>query len=85
MHWAATRGCATVGCSMQGIITNILQRMKSASHSTISALVYQGEGTLVISARVFHGSEIFIISSTVSFLITLPSCNETGQMARHDN
>ena len=26
-----------MGCSMQGIISNILQRMKSASHSTISA------------------------------------------------
>ena len=29
-----------MGCSMQGIISNILQRMKSTSHSTISATVY---------------------------------------------
>ena len=29
-----------LGCSMQGIISNILQRMKSASHSTISAPVW---------------------------------------------
>ena len=51
--------------SMQEIISNILQRMKSASHSTISAPVYQGDGTLVISARVFHGGEIFVILSRV--------------------
>ena len=53
-----------VGCSMQGIVTNLLQRMKSASHSTISAPVYQGDGILVISARVvFRGDEIFVIPS----------------------
>ena len=40
--------------------------MKSASHSTISSPVYQGDGTLVILARVFHGGEIFVISSRVS-------------------
>ena len=55
----------SVDCSMQGIISNILQRMKSASHSTISAPAYDGDGTLVILARVFHGAEIFVILSRV--------------------
>lgn len=45
-----------LGYYMQGIISNILQRMKSTSHSTISAPVDQGKGTLVISARVFNTS-----------------------------
>ena len=54
-----------MSCSMQEIISNILQRMKSASHSTISPPVYQGDGTLVISARVFHGGEIFVVLSRV--------------------
>ena len=44
---------------------NALQRIKSASHSTISAPVYQRDGTLVILARVFHGGKIFVISSRV--------------------
>lgn len=39
--------------------------MKSASRSTISAPVYNGDGTLVISARVFHGGEIFVVWSRV--------------------
>lgn len=45
--------------------TYVLQRMKSASGSTISAPVYNGDGTLVISARVFHGGEIFVVWSRV--------------------
>ena len=50
---------------MQGIIPIILQRTKSASDSIISSPVYQGDGALVISARVFHRGEIFVISSRV--------------------
>ena len=52
-----------MGCSMQGIIPIIFERTKSASDSIISSPVYQGDGALVISARVFHSGEIFVISS----------------------
>ena len=54
-----------MGCSMQGIISNILQHMKSASPSIISVPEYQENGTLVISARMFHGGEIFVIVISV--------------------
>ena len=54
-----------MGCSMQGIIPIILQRTKSASDSIISSPVYQGDGALVISARMFHSGEIFVTSSRV--------------------
>lgn len=59
-----------MGCSVQGIISNILQRMNSASSSTISAPVYQGDGTCVILARVFHGGEIFDQARDTSYLGT---------------
>lgn len=54
-----------MGCSMQKIIS-----IKSVSHLIILALVYQGDKTLVILARVFHSAEILYylvmgISSTL--------------------
>lgn len=46
-----------MGVFMQGIISGIPQRMKSESHSIISARVYQGVETSFIQARVFQGVE----------------------------
>ena len=51
--------------SMQGIIPDILHRMKSASHSIILARVYQGGETPVTSARTFQGGETSVISAWV--------------------
>ncbi len=67
----------SVGFSMQGIIPDILQCMKSESHLIISAQlyqeqyetsiilaqVYQGDKTSVISARVYQGDETRAISA----------------------
>lgn len=50
---------------MTRIIPNMLQHMKFASHSTISAPLVPGDKAFVIFARVFHGDEIFAISSGV--------------------
>ncbi len=43
-----------MGVSMQEIISDIPERMKSASHSIISAWAYRGEGTSVISVWVYQ-------------------------------
>ena len=61
-----THMSAHLGGFMQGIILDILQRMKSASHSTISVQVYQGDETLVISTQVYQGDETSVISARES-------------------
>lgn len=48
---------------MQEIITNILQYMKSTSHSIILVSVYQRNTILVILEWVFCGGKIFVILS----------------------
>ena len=47
---------------MPGIILDILQCMKSASHLTISAWMNQRDEILVILARVYQGDETLVIS-----------------------
>ena len=49
--------------SMQGIIPDILQRMKSASHSITSVRAYQGDEISVVSVPAIQGDEISIISA----------------------
>ena len=50
---------------MQRIILDIPQRMESASHSTISARVYQGDETSVILAQAYQGDETSVILARV--------------------
>ena len=77
-----------LGVSMQGIIPDILQRMKSASHSIISVRAYQGNEISVVSVPAIQGDEISIISARTyhgdeTSIISAPNIVHLGTEVRH--